>query len=406
MTENLKIVDMIRTVVQPGERLHYTEVTRRVIKVFPAWIPGKTPEYSIRRDLNYFSDRHPETGEIYFHADREDGYYSVYEASGLLPDSELRVQALVEFAKHIGQQVPAAFLQHTRTHCPEAKIDQFHPLLSGIYKPKWHEAALCIKVGIDSPYPEDHVQHQVDGRWMLDYAERAGGAQVADNRALARCIELGLPVGVVLQTQKKDRGSTYLILGLGFIRSYSNGKFQIDSATNEEIRLFARTGTPILQEELALGSLVTRPFNLTEEKEVREQTVTSPVRDIAFKHLLRNYYDCRCSVCRSKFYLKRTGASPLVEVEGAHIVPVQKGGSDDPRNGLSLCKRHHWSLDRGLFSVSEEYKVIVSEEVVKADREGFNLEEFQGVPILLPVIDKAKPHQDAMAWHRENVLLR
>ncbi|MBL4846495.1 MAG: HNH endonuclease [Planctomycetes bacterium] len=31
----------------------------------------------------------------------------------------------------------------------------------------------------------------------------------------------------------------------------------------------------------------------------------------------------------------------------AHLCPVSKGGSDDPRNGLVLCRNHHAALDAG-----------------------------------------------------------
>ncbi len=41
-------------------------------------------------------------------------------------------------------------------------------------------------------------------------------------------------------------------------------------------------------------------------------------------------------------------------LEAAHIVPDEKNGSNDPRNGLVLCRNHHVALDRGLLAIHPE----------------------------------------------------
>jgi hypothetical protein len=41
--------------------------------------------------------------------------------------------------------------------------------------------------------------------------------------------------------------------------------------------------------------------------------------------------------------------------QAAHIVPKNKNGTDDPRNGLTLCRAHHWAFDAGLFTPSNEF---------------------------------------------------
>lgn len=71
------IREMCRAVMVPGEKVHYMEVTRRVIKAFPEWEYGKTPQASVRRDLNFHSQRHPERQPQLFVAEEPDGYYSI-----------------------------------------------------------------------------------------------------------------------------------------------------------------------------------------------------------------------------------------------------------------------------------------------------------------------------------------
>ena len=92
--------------------------------------------------------------------------------------------------------------------------------------------------------------------------------------------------------------------------------------------------------------------------------------------------------------------SGLLNLDAAHIVPVESGGSDDPRNGLLMSKDLHWAFDRGLFSVSEDYGVIVSEFA----RDAFAqqpLKRIEGSRIEVSEFE-LRPHHAALAWHREN----
>lgn len=47
-------------------------------------------------------------------------------------------------------------------------------------------------------------------------------------------------------------------------------------------------------------------------------------------------------------------------VDGAHIKPFAKFSDNRIDNGISLCKNHHWAFDKGLFTIYDNYKIIVS----------------------------------------------
>ena len=47
-------------------------------------------------------------------------------------------------------------------------------------------------------------------------------------------------------------------------------------------------------------------------------------------------------------------------VDAAHIHSFSDSGNNDPRNGLALCKNAHWLFDRGLWTLSDDYKVVVA----------------------------------------------
>ncbi len=91
-------------------------------------------------------------------------------------------------------------------------------------------------------------------------------------------------------------------------------------------------------------------------------------------------YRGQCAVCQAKF-----------------LFP------DDPRNGLSLCPRHHWAFDEGLFTVTDAVTVRVSPAVLRAERRRFDLEEYDGESLVAPAHEICRPHEEAIGWHRKRV---
>lgn len=56
-------------------------------------------------------------------------------------------------------------------------------------------------------------------------------------------------------------------------------------------------------------------------------------------------YGSKCAVCDLDI---------LPMLQAAHLVPKEKKGSDDPRNGLVLCANHHLAFDAGIFAIHPE----------------------------------------------------
>jgi putative restriction endonuclease len=108
-------------------------------------------------------------------------------------------------------------------------------------------------------------------------------------------------------------------------------------------------------------------------------------------------------VCGALFVLRESGRGTLVEAEAAHIIPVRENGPDDPRNGMSLCPRHHWAFDAGLFTVTAGFLVRLSPAVARAERRKFDLEEYDGEPISRPVRESCVPDSRALEWHQDRV---
>lgn len=315
----------------------------------------------------------------------------------------MRARILAELAKQTGKRVPAAFIRRTVDFIPG--IDRFHTLITGIYKPAWSEYALSIVMKLSSPYEhKDEVVFLEDGRWLMTYSPRAGGLDLSDNRALIRCMDERVPLGVFKQvTDKTDRqhGSTYRVLGLGLITNYDANAdvFIVESA--DRVALEQVTGGIAREEEryeVQLYAQLTNEFRPFVKEDSVVYSVSAPKRDEAFRQVVLREYDFTCAVCETKFRL-----GDLVEATAAHIVPKRESGTDDPRNGLALCRTHHWAFDTGVFTLSDKYEVLLSPAVRQAETRNFGLLDLGHKPALLPGNDVLRPHPEAVAWHRENI---
>lgn len=119
-----------------------------------------------------------------------------------------------------------------------------------------------------------------------------------------------------------------------------------------------------------------------------------------FREAVLSSYNYSCTVCKISLY-KMLNAS--------HIIPwsINKLRRADPSNGLSLCAFHDRAFDRGLITIDEDYKIILSKEVKylieipKLHKVG--LIEIEGSLINLP--EKFYPDKIAIAYHRENIFL-
>ncbi|SEH13052.1 putative restriction endonuclease [Natronorubrum sediminis] len=119
------------------------------------------------------------------------------------------------------------------------------------------------------------------------------------------------------------------------------------------------------------------------------------VRSSAFAKRVKSAYDFRCAICDRS----RESPAGTVDIEAAHIYPKQENGRDFIRNGLALCRLHHWAFDAGWLAISDEYRILVAD---RPELEGY--EEFsrlEGAQISVPPTEDERPHATFLAAHRE-----
>lgn len=90
-------------------------------------------------------------------------------------------------------------------------------------------------------------------------------------------------------------------------------------------------------------------------------------------------------------------------VDAAHIQEFRDSRNNDPRNGIALTKNAHWQFDRGLWSLNDNYKVLVNrEKFAEEGVPGQRLADFEGRRIFLPSDPKYWPEYNYLDWHRRH----
>jgi putative restriction endonuclease len=169
----------------------------------------------------------------------------------------------------------------------------------------------------------------------------------------------------------------------------------------QEFGRILKTGfAPILGESLSVqetasSSEISEP-SVPFERPIIEITLSRPFRERSFMHNVRTAYSNRCAMTGLR--LINGGGRP--EVQAAHIQPVASKGPDAVRNGLALSGTAHWMFDRGLISVGDDYKILISKAHVPDD--AVRLLNKSGM-IHLPKDPTVYPNAHYLKFHRDVV---
>lgn len=157
------------------------------------------------------------------------------------------------------------------------------------------------------------------------------------------------------------------------------------------------TNGQVKVEEVALSNLSLAPF-MPFEAQAQTQISKRIARSRAFRSLVCSTYDQRCAMCGGGL-VNALGKS---EVEAAHIIGRGVKGADDVRNGLALCRAHHWAFDQGIVCVNANRHVAVKPKAL-ALAANQPLQAIDGKPLRAPSNVSFSAHPDALAWHRSHV---
>jgi len=228
---------------------------------------------------------------------------------------------------------------------------------------------------------------------------------IAVNAGLIRCMTDHEPVLVLRQVSDKTsaEGARHRLLGLGFVESFdaSANLFRIRGLEWDETSALLAIGLSddLVETALRLESLEEWTPFVAEDRAVYR--VSRQKRDAAFRNIVLANYGYTCAATGQRFH------SPHhVEADGAHIIGKDVRGTDDPRNGIALSKSAHWAFDRGLFTISDQYEVVVNPKISNVNVAKFPVLEMHRQNISLPADSFYWPHPDALAWHKQEIFNR
>ncbi len=322
----------------------------------------------------------------------------------LAPTADIaeRLRIFRELAPHFGKVLAAAFFQKTSRVVPG--VERVHNLIEGIYKPAWSVYALSIASMLKSPY-SDEVHFNRDRTWWIRYGPKAGGMNLAVNAGLVRCMADHQPLLVLRQLGDKNdaAGARYRFLGLGLVEDFDTKAdlFRIRGLDWSEITPLLGLGVAddLVETALRLESLEKWTPFVADDRAVYH--VSRQKRDVAFSGIVLDNYGFTCAVTGQRFH-----SESHTEADGAHIIGKEARGTDDPRNGLALSKSAHWAFDRGIFTISDQYEVVINPKARGASVANFPLLEMDRRKIALPKDDYYRPHPEALAWHKSEVFDR
>src|SRR5262249_16268635 len=122
------------------------------------------------------------------------------------------------------------------------------------------------------------------------------------------------------------------------------------------------------QERIALYELVGLPVP-SEEQIARDASFAVPGeaqekgREARFRLRVVAAYGYTCALTRYRIVTTAAGSI----VDAAHIHQFSDSRNNDPRNGLALCKNAHWLFDIGLWTLADDYTVLVAADKFSED---------------------------------------
>lgn len=186
-------------------------------------------------------------------------------------------------------------------------------------------------------------------------------------------------------------------LHVGLVNSFGSSRWGVFNPTNPPAK-----ETEVEEAALQIAERFAQPFEMFESNPTISEGRTRRIaRSRAFQRAVSEAYSGACSFCNGGL-LHPDGRG---ETEAAHVVSRSLRGTDDIRNGLLLCKAHHWAFDAGLVGVSANFRVVVPNSVQSIDRNDV-LSKLHSSAITLPANCEQWPALEALAWHRENVMIK
>ena len=163
------------------------------------------------------------------------------------------------------------------------------------------------------------------------------------------------------------------------------------------------TKTPVLYSEVVKKDIlydpaenyarkVIRQFEQMNQAEREEELI---LRSHIFRKAVLEIYDGRCAISGMKLEFGKN----VTMVDACHIIPFADAQGDTISNGIALSPTLHRAFDRGLVSVSDDYRVLVHPRLTDHFPQ-VGIQQFNGQELNLPQDSRFYPSPENFARHR------
>ena len=176
-------------------------------------------------------------------------------------------------------------------------------------------------------YPDDLFEDGI----IYHYPDTNRGKSFDEGEinSVKKCREYDIPLFVISHS---ENNTSLRDVRLGWVEMwYDNAKEFLISFSKQDNQ----------SEQSLLNDSTFSAFDKTKTKKTTKISVR--INQGRFRLSVLNRYGCECAVC----YVKNAKL-----LDAAHLVGKSNNGSDDPRNGIVLCKNHHAAFDKGLFYIN------------------------------------------------------
>ena len=130
-----------------------------------------------------------------------------------------------------------------------------------------------------------------------------------------------------------------------------------------------------------------------------ENLVEMKSRDLGFREKVLRAYEYCCTICGLDIRLDNV----TLGLDAAHIKWHQAGGPDQEDNGLALCVLHHRLFDRGAFTLSNNFHLLVSQSISGSTGVDDVILRFHKKHIRFPQSKEYYPNSNFIIWHQKQV---
>ncbi|MDR2936496.1 MAG: DNA (cytosine-5-)-methyltransferase [Rikenellaceae bacterium] len=149
----------------------------------------------------------------------------------------------------------------------------------------------------------------------------------------------------------------------------------------------------VKEEQKDLLSAIEKEVPVSDGGNVEDIRGANLFNSISFRDFVLYAYGYKCAITG-----KSIRYGDLNNLEAAHIQPRARAGTFLPCNGLALCRDMHWAFDKGFITITDDYTVLVHDEV-----KATVLSEIDGKRITVPDDPYFQPERKFLRHHRENI---